>query len=78
MENTYKTNDIKLASYLFVKGVKYLGVDKEPANGKFRYSFTFENENLCQVLSLDYINDAEAPARKLFEAREIFLSEVRK
>lgn len=50
--NIFETADLGMAAYLLVKGCILVVADRE----KNRYSFVFEDFDVCRKLALQYVN----------------------
>lgn len=74
MENTYKTDDILIASFLLTQKVRYLDLICDRPR---HFIFVFENSQQCEELAKEYLNNAPAPARELFGRREELISAIR-
>ena len=74
MEN-FITYDICLCSFLLTKQEISLVEIKEAISGQF--IFILSKPPLCEKLSKDYLNNAQAPARELFSNREMLISEIK-
>lgn len=74
MENSFTTYDILLSSFLLTKGISLVEIREITSR---RFLFVLSNADLCQKLSRDYLNNAQAPARELFTNREMLISQVK-
>lgn len=72
--DTWETDDISLASYLIVRGVKLLEFKENRRN---HFIFILSNPNLCAELRQKYFNKGVAAARELFSVREMLISEIK-
>ena len=52
MNNIYRTRELSLATFLWSKGIKYLG--PEPITSESCY-FTFENPDKCLQLEKEFV-----------------------
>lgn len=75
MENSFTTYDILLCSFLLTNKEISLVEIKEITSRQF--IFVLSQPSLCQKLSKDYLNNAQAPARELFANREMLISEIK-
>ncbi|OGM28150.1 hypothetical protein A3D01_04695 [Candidatus Woesebacteria bacterium RIFCSPHIGHO2_02_FULL_39_13] len=74
MESKFKTNDISLASFLLTQGVDFIDIIEE---GNSRFVFLLSDPEKCELLRREYLNDASAPAQKLFSKREMLISQIK-
>ncbi len=74
MQN-FTTYDICLCSFLLTQKEISLVEIKEITSQKF--IFVLSEPSLCEKLSKDYLNNAQAPARELFSNREMLISEIK-
>lgn len=70
----WETDDISLAAYLIVKGVKLLEFKENRPN---HFIFILADPNLCAELRQEYLNKGMAAARELFSVREMLISEIK-
>ncbi len=74
MENTYQTDDILIASFLLSQKVRYLDLLCDRPR---HFIFVFEDNQICEQLAKEYMNNAPAPARELFARREELIGAIR-
>ncbi len=74
MENRFKTNDISLAAFLLTKGIENLEITMGSGS---RFCFVFSDQDKCELLRREYLNNASAPAQILFSKREMLISEIK-
>lgn len=78
LENTFKTDDMNIASFIKAKGGKIIHVGLLNTEGfEKRYYFEFEDGELCAELKYSYMNGGEVSAKDFAEAREMFVKEVK-
>lgn len=70
----FTTYDICLCSFLLTQEVSLLEIKKVTSS---QFIFILSNSLLCEKLSKDYLNNAQAPARELFSNREMLISEIK-
>lgn len=75
MENIFTTYDTLLCSFLLTYKEISLVEVKETVQGQF--IFVLSKPSLCEKLSKEYLNNAQAPARELFSNREMLISEIK-
>jgi len=75
MENSFTTYDTLLCSFLLTHQDVSLIEVKEMASRQF--IFVLSQPSLCERLSRDYLNNAQAPARELFSKRAMLISEIK-
>jgi len=75
MEKLFITHDTLLCSFLLTHKEISLIEIKEQIQGQF--IFVLSEPTLCEKLSKEYLNNAQAPARELFSNREILISEIK-
>lgn len=75
MKNRFTTYDIQLTSFLLTNKQISLIEIKESSFNKFIFVLT--DSSVCEKLSKDYLNNAQAPARELFSNREMLISEIK-
>jgi hypothetical protein len=75
MENQFTTYDILLSSFLLTNKQVSLVEVRQTFPGKFIFILT--NPTVCEQLSKDYLNNAQAPARELFSYREMLIGEIK-
>ena|SRR5258708_2632160 len=76
-ESTFKTDDMNIASFIKAKGGKIIHVGLSSTEGfEKRYYFEFDDAELCTKLKYDYMNNIGG-IRDVFEAREMFVKEVK-
>lgn len=73
-QDTYKTDDLSLTSFLLVNGLQLLNVERGQHN---HFTFVLSNTATCQKLKNKYLNNALAPALDLFAKREMLISEIK-
>ena len=74
-ENTYKTDDLPFSAFLLTQGIKLVNVIEDYPH---HFIFILSNARECQELKLSFLNNALAPARDLFNQREMLISEIKK
>lgn len=60
MEKHYKTQDLYEAAALYATGEKLIGIETE----RKPYTFVFDNFEVCQTKSLEYVNNELAVLAK--------------
>lgn len=74
MDNTYKTDDILISSFLLSRQAKLLDITSDRPR---HFSFIFEDLSKCEELVREYLNNGQAPARELFARREELITAMR-
>lgn len=74
METTFKSDNIQLCSYLLAHGVLFVDVIEDTWG---HFIFELSNPQLCNKLELSFINNGSAPAKLLFEKREMLINQIK-
>ena len=74
MDITFRTDDISISAFLLARGARIIDVISDRPR---HFIFVFDDEDKCQELKRNYLNNGEAPARELFARREELISEIR-
>lgn len=74
MENTFRSDDILLCSFLLTQNIQFIEIVEDYPR---HFVFIFSNPEKCEQLKREYINGATAPAKQLFIQREVLISEIK-
>lgn len=80
MENTYETDNLGLAAYLYLRGPEYIGTKiAQGRQGSKKVFFIFENDaSICQSLAREYMVSSEKQYRDCIFALRASLEEALK
>lgn len=74
IENTFKTDDIFLTSFLLTRDIQLIEVS---GNSSKRFTFVLTDPVKCESFRRQFLNNAVAPAQELFSKREMLINEIK-